>query len=60
MTTTTKAERRKELDAQIMAAYDRHDGDISTERLIQMCADDCKVDYGRVVAALRRSPKVAS
>ena len=38
---------------EILAAYDMYDDDdISTERLLQMVADHCNVDYSDVVDAL--------
>lgn len=44
-----------ELDKKILATWDLHDDrDISTERLLQMVADDCGCDTDRVVDALAR------
>ena len=40
-------------EAQILASYDLHDDDdISTERLLQMVADDCRCDIIDVVDVL--------
>ena len=41
---------------QILMSYNSHDdGDISTERLLQMVADDCGCDISDVVNALAES-----
>ena len=42
-------------DDEIMASWDAHDDDdISTERLIQMVADDCKCGIDDVIETLSR------
>ena len=42
-------------DNEIMASWDAHDSDdISTERLLQMVADDCKCEVDDVVETLSR------
>lgn len=46
---------RDAIDARINDAVERHDnGQISTERLFQMVADDCNVDHGRIASAMKR------
>lgn len=43
----------------ILASYELHDnGDISTERLLQMVADDCGCDVCDVVEVLAESEEV--
>ena len=42
-------------DDEIMASWDAHDDDdISTERLLEMVADDCKCEVDDVVETLSR------
>lgn len=42
-------------EAHILASYDLHDDDdISTERLLQMVADDCKCDIMDVIDVLEK------
>ena len=45
----------------ILASYELHDDDdISTERLLQMVADDCHCDVSDVVDALNYVTKIAN
>lgn len=45
----------------ILASYELHDDDdISTERLLQMVADDCHCDVSDVVDALNYATKIAN
>ena len=45
----------------ILASYELHDDDdISTERLLQMVADDCHCDVSDVVNALKYATKIAN
>ena len=49
---------KKALKEQILLSYEIHDDDdISTERLLQMVADDCKCDVYEVVEALQEDRK---
>ncbi len=45
----------------ILASYELHDDDdISTERLLQMVADDCNCDVSNVVDVLNYVTKIAN
>ena len=48
-----KKKQMSKKEARILASYDLHDdGDISTERLLQMVADDCGCDIMDVIDVL--------
>jgi hypothetical protein len=53
MMNNEKKQKMTRKEARILASYDLHDDDdISTERLLQMVADDCRCDITDVVDVL--------
>jgi len=49
----SRAAKKKAKNEAIAASWELHnDDDISTERLLQMVADDCNVDTSRVIDGL--------